>query len=158
MASRIVMARRVSSSCGGGAAFGLVGMYGVAHVLLSVADAVVVVIVVVEVAVVVVVVVVVLVAAAAVEEEVALCAGFGFGGMGAFKFAAFIHAYRPPNPAACVATAFDIFFLTSSDIFRAVTPGPSFFRFFFAPPSSSSPNPAPNAAPAAFAWAAKAAA
>lgn len=146
MASRIVMASRVSSSCRSGAAFGLVGMYGVAHELLSVADDVVVVVVVVVVEVV--VVVVVLVAAAVMD---ALCAGFGFAGMGAFKLAAFIHAYRPPNPAAWVATALDIFFLTSSDMLRAVTPGPSFFRFFFAPPSSSSPNPAPNGAPAAFA-------
>ncbi len=153
----MVIARRVSSSCSGGAVFGLVGMYGVAYVLLSVADAVVVVVVV-ELAVVVIVVVVVLVAAAIVEEEVTLCAGFGFAGMGAFKFAAFIHAYRPPNPAACVATTFDVFFRTSSDIFRAVTPGPSFLRFFFAPPLLSSPDPAPNAAPAAFVWAAKAAA
>lgn len=100
MASRIVIARRVSSSCGCGVAFGLVGMYGVAHVLLSVADADVVVVVVVEVAVVVVVVVILVAVVAVVEDEVALCAGFGFEGMGAFKFAAFIHAYRPPNPAA----------------------------------------------------------
>lgn len=63
-------------------------------------------------------------------------AGLGFGA-GVLTLAAFIQAYLPPSPAAWVATALDIFFLTSSDMFLAVTPGPSFFLFFFAPPSSS---------------------
>ena len=52
---------------------------------------------------------------------------------------AFIHAYFPLlRPAACVATAFDSLFCTSSDMLRAVTPGPSFFflAFFGAAPSA----------------------
>lgn len=69
-------------------------------------------------------------------DDAAGAAGLGFGGVEAATLA-FIHEYFWPRPAAWLATAFDIFFRTSSDMLRAVTPGPSaFFFFFFGAPSS----------------------
>ena len=74
--------------------------------------------------------------------QLPLCAGFGFAaGMGAFKFAAFIRAHRPPNLAVWVASALDVFFLTSFDMLQAVTPGPSFFLFFSPGPYRHLPTP-----------------
>src|SRR6266567_4363756 len=81
------------------------------------------------------------VAGVVVVAGAGLVAGLGLGGGAALD--AFIHAYLPVlRPAAWLATAFDIFLRTSSDMFFAVTPGPSaFFFFFFGPPSPSSLSP-----------------
>ena len=73
--------------------------------------------------------------------QLPLCAGFGRAGMGAFKFAAFIRAYHPPSPATWVASALDVFFLTSFDMLQAVTPGLSFFLFFSPGPYRHLPTP-----------------
>ena len=93
-------------------------------------------------------------AGAVVVAGAGLAAGLGFGGGAGDALEAFIQAYLPVlRPAAWLATAFDIFLRTSSDMFFAVTPGPSaFFFFFFGPPSPSSVSPV--AAPGA--WAARA--
>ena len=78
--------------------------------------------------------------------QLPLCPGFGLAGMGAFKFAAFIRAYRTPNPVAGVASALKVFFLTSFDMLRAVTGHPWSLPFFaFSPrPHRHLPTPCPT--------------